>query len=161
MDQLTIILAQPFKQHAKRELSAETFNFTLTLTLGWLTPQQAKEVMSMGASSGLITVEKGKVRAVFEPGEIEIPNGFKPDFESLKPHGIPELLSRLIKDTGGDPDMLEEKTDDVLKRYHKLLDRDAARLIAAAELGADVSELAGRVESRLRGNLEESGNDRE
>ena len=111
--------------------------------------------------SGLITVERGQVRAVFEPGEIEVPTGFKPDFDSLKPHGIPELASRLVKETGGDPGVIEEKTDEVLNRYHDILDREVATLVAAAELGADVKELAVRVESRLRSSEKASRDNRE
>jgi hypothetical protein len=150
MDQLTATLAGPFRQHGKRELSTETFCFTLSLTLGWLSPQQAREVLSMGVHSGLLTLEKGSVHAVFDPKQVDVPAGFQPDFVQLRPPGVAELAAKRVGQAGRDPAMLPDATRNVEQRYADLLDPELAVLVAAAELGADVLDLAREVEARLR-----------
>jgi len=152
MDQLTVILAQPFKQHAKRELPVETFSFTLSLTIGWLTPPQVKEVILMGVESGLVTIDKAFIKAVFDPKRVEVHQNFKFDFNALKPYGIRELAKQRITRVGVDPDSLDEKIEDVRRRYAGLLDDDVATLVASSEMGADIEDIAKKIESRIRKN---------
>jgi len=150
VDHLTTTLAGPFKQHGKRELPTETFAFTLSLTLGWLTPQQARDVLSMGVRSGLLVLEEGTVRAVFDPKQVDVPVGFQPDPARLRPHGITEVSAQRVGQAGGDPAALPDAAREVERRYAGLLDPDVAVLVAAAEMGADVADLARLVEERLR-----------
>jgi hypothetical protein len=63
-------------------MSESEYVVALSLDRDWFSPDQAKRLVDVATSQGLLARENGELVAEFDPSEVEIPEEFEPD-ESL------------------------------------------------------------------------------
>ncbi|MGA9139174.1 MAG: DUF2240 family protein [Methanocella sp.] len=138
MDELKIVIAQPFKIRGKARLAPAEFTFALTLELKWLTPEESRQVIDEGLKAGLLREEKGKIAPAFDYRNVIIPPGFRPGFDIFKKKSLLERIVDLLTNSG----MSEAEAQDLIK--HKVVHLigcvtpEVAGLIVAKERGLDV-----------------------
>jgi len=71
-------VAAPFRAAGSREMGESAFVVALSLDRDWFSPDQAKRLVDVAGSEGLLEREDGELRVTFEPGDVEIPEGFEP-----------------------------------------------------------------------------------
>jgi len=79
MSSLRVAAAAPFKQKGRTRVAEQAFVVALSLDRDWMSPDQAKRLLDVADGEGLVEREDGDVAAAFDPGEVEIPDGFTPD----------------------------------------------------------------------------------
>ena len=78
MDELKIVISEPFKRRGKARLTPAEFTFALTLELKWLTPEESRQVIDEGLKAGLLKEEKDRIVPAFDYRSVVAPAGFKP-----------------------------------------------------------------------------------
>lgn len=141
MRELKITVAQPFKIRGKGRLTPSEFVFALSLDLGWFTPEEAKEVLKVAKSSGLLAEKDGRLIPLFSIGIIDVPDSFRPGPDVLKPKTLMEKVTGLLADRGYSPGEIKALIDSKIQRYCGLIYPEVAGLIAAKEKGIDVDAL--------------------
>ncbi len=138
MDELKIVIAEPFKIRGKARLTPAEFTFALTLELKWLTPEESRQVIDEGLKAGLLKEDKGKIAPAFDYRSVPLPPGFRPGFDIFKKKSLPERIIDLLSSSG----MSEAEAQDLIK--HKIehlsgyVTPEVAGLIVAKERGLDV-----------------------
>ena len=82
MDELKIVIAEPFKRRGKARLTPAEFTFALTLELKWLTPEESRQVIDEGLKAGLLKEEKDRIVPAFDYRNVIVPAGYKPGWTS-------------------------------------------------------------------------------
>lgn len=76
---LRVAAAAPFKQKGRTRVAEQAFVVALSLDRDWMSPDQAKRLLDVADGEGLVERVDGDIEAAFDPGEVEIPEGFSPD----------------------------------------------------------------------------------
>jgi hypothetical protein len=76
---LRVAAAAPFKQKGRTRVAEQAFVVALSLDRDWMSPDQAKRLLDVADGEGLVERVDGDVEATFDPGEVEIPEGFEPN----------------------------------------------------------------------------------
>jgi hypothetical protein len=144
---MEIAVAVPFRQHGTERLGEGEFVVALSLDREWFSPDQAKRLIDVAAGRGLVERDGGDLVAAFEPGAVEIPDGFTPDESILQSQSLFErLLSRIVADG-------VEKQEAVagVNRLQRDLGVtiEAAAVLYARRRDVDVSGLAAEVRRDL------------
>jgi hypothetical protein len=138
MDELKIVIAEPFKIRGKARLTPAEFTFALTLELKWLTPEESRQVVDEGLKAGLLKEEKGKIAPAFDYRNVAMPPGFRPGFDIFKNKSLLEQVVDLLAGSG----ISEAEAQDLIKRKAEHLfgcvTPEVAGLIVAKERGLDV-----------------------
>ncbi len=138
MDELKIVIAEPFRRRSKARLTPTEFTMALTLELKWLTPEESRAVIGEGLEAGLLKEEKGKLAPAFDYRSVTVPPGFRPGIDVLKKKSLLERIVDLLAGSGlSEPDaqtLIEEKQA-YLAGY---VTPEVAGLIVAKERGLDV-----------------------
>jgi len=150
MDELTLVIATPFKKSSSKLLSIKDFEFALSFDLQWMSPDSAIKIRDKAIASRLLKFEGDKLTPVFDIDKIELPNGFKPS-ESLffDKSDIEDLISTIAAKAS-----ITEK-EAIVAINHKqeyfsdLVTIEVAGLIVAREMKCDVGDLYERVYEKL------------
>ncbi len=152
MGELEVALAQIFRKKGKSSMSEKDFVFAASLDFRWFSPKEAQRFLETALEGGLLALEDGKVRPTFDYKSTEIPKGYVPGADILlKPAQPKGMLMKIV-------DAISSKTgqpvQDIISRVNRIqdsmgLDSEVAALIAARELGVDVSEFHDTVEEDL------------
>jgi hypothetical protein len=139
MDELKIVISEPFKRRGKARLTPAEFTFALTLELKWLTPEESRQVIDESLKAGLMREEKDRIVPSFDYRSVVTPAGFKPgvDLFCKKP-----LLDRIIDILTGSGVTDAEAQKLIKSKQEYLCDLATpavAGLIVARERGLDVS----------------------
>ena len=133
------LIATPFKKRGKMSLKISDFIFALSLDLKWGPPEKVRALLREAEAEGMVRMDGEMVHATFDAEAVNVPLGFKPVTEE----GILDRSIRLVTSQTGmsrkEVIALANEKQDALK---KLVELDAALLLAARELGIDVSSLA-------------------
>lgn len=139
MDELKVVIAEPFRRRGKARLTPSEFTFALTLELKWLTPEEGRQVIDEGLKAGLLKEEKGKIAPAFDYKSVAVPPGFRPGFDLFKARPLLGRIVDLLADSGlGDAGAREL----VRQKQEHLFDcvmPEVAGLIVAKERGRDVT----------------------
>lgn len=79
---LRTAVAAPFKQKGKARIGEHEFVVALSLDRDWVSPDQAKRLVDIATSEGLVSRDDGDLVTDFDVEDVEIPEDFVPD-ESL------------------------------------------------------------------------------
>lgn len=79
---LRIAVAAPFQQQGRERMRESEFVVSLSLDRDWFSPDQAKRLVDVASSQGLLSHDGDQLVAEFDPSAVEIPDEFAPD-ESL------------------------------------------------------------------------------
>ena len=144
---IEITVAAPFRQHGTDRLGEGEFVVALSLDREWFSPDQAKRLIDIAAGRGLVERADGDLVAAFEPGTVEIPEGFTPDESILQSQSLFErLLGTLVADGVEKQDAVAE-----VNRLQRELGVtiETAAVLAARRRGIDVGGLANEVRRSL------------
>jgi len=140
-------VAAPFGQRGVERMSESEFVVALSLDRDWFSPDQATRLVDVATGEGLLERAGDDVVAAFEPGTVEIPDGFAPDESVLRRRSAFERVLDTVVDAGVDK---QEAVASINRLQADLgLAVEAAALLYARRQGIDVSGLADRVREEL------------
>jgi hypothetical protein len=147
---LRTAIAAPFRETGGREMGESALVVALSLDRDWFSPDQAKRLVDVAASEGLIRRSDGEVTAQFDPQETDIPEGFRPDESILQERSTFERVLDRLTEAG------EEKQSAVaaVNRLQSELGVtiEAAAVLYAHRQGIDVGEQARTAREELDGS---------
>lgn len=97
---LRTAVAAPFRQEGSREMGESAFVVALSLDRDWFSPDQAKRLVDVAASEGLLTRADGELEARFDPQAVDVPEGFVPDESILQARSTFERVLSALVDAG-------------------------------------------------------------
>lgn len=146
------VVAAPYKQTGADSLTEQEFVVALSLHRDWFSPAQAKRVVKMAVTDGLLEQREDGLFPVFDPGDVEVPNGFEPDDGMLTRRSAFEAILERLVEAG------EEKRAAVagINRLQQSLGVtiDAAAAVYATRQGVDVADEVARAAQELRSRSE-------
>ncbi|MBN2066075.1 MAG: DUF2240 family protein [Candidatus Thermoplasmatota archaeon] len=146
-----IIIAFLFKREGKTEISTSDFFLSLSMTLNWFSPKQAKDFVERAITKKLLVAREGILSPAFEIDSITVPVGFRPSMPSLqieekevevhKKEGEVTLQSMVHK-------IAKESAigeGDITRRVQKIVEKkgissEVAALLLGKELGVPLTE---------------------
>jgi hypothetical protein len=150
MDELKIVIAEPFKRRGKARLTPAEFTFALTLELKWLTPDESRQVIDEGLKAGLLREEKDRIVPAFDYRSVIVPAGYKPGIDILRKKTLPERIVGLLAESG----MSDMEARELIKCKQEylcdLVTPEVAGLILAKERGLDAGPLIDEVFAQLK-----------
>jgi len=152
MDELKILIAEPFKRRGKARLTPAEFTFALTLELKWLTPEESRQVIDEGLKAGLLREEKDRIVPAFDYRNVVAPAGYKPgvDIDFVCRKTLPERIVALLAGSG----ISETEAREQIKRKQEylcdLVTPEVAGLIITKERGLDAGTLIDEVFAQLK-----------
>ncbi len=141
MSELLVTVAQPFKRRGKNSLTASEFVFALSLDLGWFSPEEARQVLTLAEKAGLLIKKGDEIKPNFDPKVVEAPFGFKPDLKAILQRTVfDQIIERIMGShlSRRDAVALVNKKQESLS---KLVTIEVAALLAAKERGIEVADL--------------------
>lgn len=81
---LRIAVAAPFVQAGSDRLQRSDFVVDLSLDRDWFSPEQAKRLIDVAASEGLLDVSEDELTVQFDPATVTVPPDFTPDESILR-----------------------------------------------------------------------------
>jgi len=132
-----IAVAAPFKHMRKERLQRSEFVFYIAIDRKWMNKEQANQLLERARSDGLVEIDGGAIRPLFDVAEVSIPLGFKPTSNVLAAESPYEaLIGRIVATTGKPP-------QEVVAELHKVatdhfdgnLRVEAAAVILAKKYG--------------------------
>ncbi|WP_181691179.1 DUF2240 family protein [Natronomonas sp. LN261] len=136
---LRTAVAAPFREAGGEEMGESAFVVALSLDRDWFSPDQAKRLVDVAASEGLLRREDGTLEARFDPQTTTVPEGFEPDESILRERSTFERLLGALVEAG------EDKQDAVAGinglQSELAVTVEAAAVLYAHRRGIDVDEL--------------------
>jgi hypothetical protein len=93
-----ITVAAPFRHSRKTAMRKNELVYYYALDRKWMSTEQAAALLKNAEEDGLLALEGGVYRPVFDPGTVTIPIGFKPTsaiFEKKDPVAI--MVNRIAR----------------------------------------------------------------
>ncbi len=139
MDELKIVIAEPFKRRGKARLTPAEFTFALTLELKWLTPDESRKLIDEGLKAGLLKEEKDRIVPAFDYRSTVAPAGYRPGADIFTKKTLMERIVGLITGSGTDEAEAWKLIRLRQEQSCDLLTPETAGLIIAKERGLDVT----------------------
>jgi hypothetical protein len=137
---LRTAVAAPFRQDGATELGESAFVVALSLDRDWFSPDQAKRLVDVAASEGLLDREDGHLTALFDPQSVEVPEEFEPDESLLQERSTFERVLGALIEAGHEK---QEAVAAVNRLQSELgVTVEAAAVLYARRRGIDVQEHA-------------------
>ena len=92
----------PFVQAGTDRLGRSDFVVALSLDRDWFSPDQAKRLIDVAASEGLLEPDDDELVATFDVGDVTVPEGFTPDESILQQRTTFERILDAVVDSGID-----------------------------------------------------------
>ena len=147
---LEATVAAPFKWHAAERLGEGEFVVALSLERDWFSPDQAKRLVDVAVGRGLVDEDDGELIARFDPTDVTVPEGFRPDENVLREQSTFETALDAIVATGVEK---QRAVAGINERQRGLaITIEAAAVLYAKERGARVDHLAADVRAELSGD---------
>ena len=111
-----IAVAAPFKHMRKDRLQKSEFVFYIAIDRKWMNKEQVNQLLDRAKAEGLIEVDGGAIRPLFDLAEVSIPLGFKPTSDVLAATESPyeELIGRIAAAT-------EKPPQEVVAELHRIV----------------------------------------
>ncbi|HOI12531.1 MAG TPA: DUF2240 family protein [Methanoculleus sp.] len=133
-----IAVAAPFKHMRKDRLQRSEFVFYIAIDRKWMNKEQANQLLDRAKLEGLIEVDGGSIRPLFDVAEVSIPLGFKPTSDVLAVAESPyeELIGRIAAATSKPPqEVVAELHRVITDHFDGNLRVEAAVVILAKKYG--------------------------
>jgi hypothetical protein len=144
---LEATVAAPFKWHAAERLGEGEFVVALSLERDWFSPDQAKRLVDVAVGRGLVDEEDGDLIARFDPDEVVVPEGFRPDEAVLREQSTFETALDAVVSAGVEK---QHAVAGINERQRTLaVTIEAAAVLYAKEQGARVDHLVEDVRAEL------------
>ena len=155
--ELELCAAAFFRTIGRDVATSDEFVMEASLGQKWMSPSEAKELLSAMVRSGVLDMRDGYLRPKADLSGIDVPLAYRPPKDILlsakkavpaqDPEDLfPELMAAAAEAGVGRREFIQE-----CNRLQKRLDVDvcAAALIVLRDAGADISPYSGRVYRRL------------
>ncbi len=140
--ELTYTVSMPFLRKGKETLKESEFVLALSIDLNWLTPEQAKIVLSEAEKSGLLKRNGEMVSAAFDISGVNIPSGFKPQQGIFEKKTVFErIIERIISGTGMDKRKAIALINKKQEELAKTVVIEVSAILVAIEHGVLVDDL--------------------
>ncbi|MDL5362344.1 DUF2240 family protein [Halalkalicoccus sp. NIPERK01] len=94
---LRVAVAAPFRGAGTRTMEESRFVVSLSLDRDWFSPDQAKRLIDVAVSEGLLSRTDGGLEATFAVEDVEIPEEFVPDEDLLvRRSPFERVLERIV-----------------------------------------------------------------
>jgi hypothetical protein len=144
---LRTAVAAPFRQQGRDRMGESEFVVALSLDRDWFSPDQAKRLLAVAASEGLVERADGEVRVRFDPESVTVPEGFTPEESVLRQRSTFERLLDAIVDAGT---AKQAAVADINALQADLgVTVEAAAIVYARRADLDVAEVADRALGEL------------
>jgi hypothetical protein len=133
-----IAVAAPFKHMRKERLQKSEFVFYIAIDRKWMNKEQANQLLERAKAEGLVEMDGGAIRPLFDLAEVSIPLGFKPTSDVLAAEESPyeELIGRIAAATGNPPqEVVAELHRVVADNFDGNIRVEAAVVILAKKYG--------------------------
>jgi len=133
-----IAVAAPFKHMRKDRLQRSEFVFYIAIDRKWMNKEQANQLLERAKTEGLIEVDGGAIRPLFDLTDVSIPLGFKPTSDVLTVAESPyeELIGRIAAATEKPPrEVVAELHRIVTDNFDGNIRVEAAAVILAKKYG--------------------------
>lgn len=137
---LRTAVAAPFRQEGSREMGESAFVVALSLDRDWFSPDQAKRLVDVAASEGLLTRSDGRLEARFDPRSVDVPEGFAPDESILQARSTFERVLDALVDAGHEKQTAVAAINGLQSDLGVTV--EAAAVLYAHRQGIDVSDHA-------------------
>ena len=121
----------------KERLQRSEFVFYIAIDRKWMNKEQANQLLERARSDGLVEIDGGTIRPLFDVAEVSIPLGFKPTSDVLAAESPYEaLIGRIVATTGKPPqEVVAELHKVVTDHFDGNLRVEAAAVILAKKYG--------------------------
>jgi hypothetical protein len=148
-------VAVPFREKGTESLSASQFVVALSLDRDWFSPEQAKRLVDVATSEGLVERTDDDLRPTFEPRDVDVPDGFVPDEDVLRQRSTFERVLAAVVESG-----VEKRT--AVAEINQLkadlaVTTEAAAVVYARRNDVAVADLADRAAGELVAAAAEGG----
>ncbi|WP_254840743.1 DUF2240 family protein [Natronomonas marina] len=140
-------VAAPFREEGASEMGESAFVVALSLDRDWFSPDQAKRLVDVAASEGLLERGDGQVRAAFDPGEVDVPEGFAPGESILQARSTFERVLDELVEAGHEKQEAVAAVNGLQSELAVTV--EAAAVLYAHRQGIDVQEHAEAARSEL------------
>jgi hypothetical protein len=140
-------VAAPFANEGSNRLGESEFVVALSLDRDWFSPDQAKRLVDVGVSEGLLDRDGDDLVTTFDPGDVTLPDGFVPDESILQERSTFERVLDAIVEAGGEKQAAVAAINRLQGELGVTL--EAAAVVYARRQGVDVGDFA----ERARGDL--------
>jgi len=141
-------VAEPFRAKGREELTDSEFVVVLSLDREWFTAEQAKRLVDVATTEGLLErTDDGDLGVTFDPREVSIPDGFTPDDDVLRQRSTFERALESLVDAGIEK---QEAVADINRLQADLgVTVEAAAVVYARRRGVSIEDVAQRARSEL------------
>jgi len=144
---LRTAVAAPFRETGGTQMGESAFVVALSLDRDWFSPDQAKRLVDVAASEGLLRRKDGTLEAHFDPQETTVPEGFEPDESILRKRSTFERLLGALVEAGEDNQGAVAAINGLQSELAVTI--EAAAALYAHRRGIDVDDLAGMARGEL------------
>jgi hypothetical protein len=145
---LRTAVAAPFRADGSRRMGESAFVVALSLNRDWFSPDQAKRLVDVAASEGLLHRVDGDLEAQFDPADTPVPEGFRPDESILRERSTFERVLGALVEAGEDKQSSVAAVNGLQSDLGVTI--EAAAVLYAHRRGIDVAEHARSARSELR-----------
>lgn len=140
-------VAAPFARDGSDRLGESEFVVALSLDRDWFSPDQAKRLVDVAASEGLLERDGDDLVVTFDPGETTIPDDFVPDESILRERSTFERVLDALTEAGQEKQSAVAAINGLQSELGVTI--EAAAVLYAHRQGIDVREQARTARSKL------------
>ena len=140
-------VAVPFRAKGCERLSESKFVVALSLDRDWFSPEQAKRLVDVAVTEGLLERGDEEVAPTFAPREVSVPEDFVPDDDVLRQRSNFERALDAIVESGVDKQTAVAGVNGLQAELG--LTVEAAAVVYARREGVDVGDVAERAATEL------------
>jgi len=141
-------VAEPFRTKGREELTDSEFVVVLSLDREWFTAEQAKRLVDVATTEGLLDrTADGDLAVTFDPREVDIPEGFSPDDDVLRQRSTFERALESLVDAGIEK---QEAVAGINRLQSDMgVNVQAAAVVYARRRGVAIEDIAHRARGEL------------
>ena len=144
---LKTAVAAPYRQRGTEQMAESEFVVALSLDRNWFSPDQAKTLVDVATSEGLLRREDDALVVTFDAAGTEIPDGFRPGEEILQSRSTFERILDTVVDGGVEKQTAVAGINALQAELGLTL--DAAAVVYARSEGVAVGDIATEVREEL------------
>ena len=140
-------VAVPFRTKGRERLTQSEFVVALSLDRDWFSPEQAKRLVDVAATEGLLNRSEEGLAVTFAPHDVAVPEGFEPDDDVLRQRSTFERALGTLVDAGIEK---QEAVAGINRLQADLgVTVEAAAVVYARREGVQISDVADRALAEL------------
>ena len=144
---LKTAVAAPFRKRGTDRMAESEFVVALSLDRNWFSPDQAKTLVDVATSEGLLEREDDALVVGFDAASTAIPDGFRPGEEILQSRSTFEQVLDSVVEAGIEKQTAVAGVNTLQSDLGVTL--DAAAVVYARSEGVDVEGIAAEVREEL------------